>query len=606
MKQRLLLFFSIFFYFVLIFLVQKTAFTLIHASIDGNLTFKDVFDVLYHGLPLDLSISAYFTALPALILIASVWVRRGVICRIYNVYFMLFLSIIAIIGVVDIVVYPFWGFHFDSSVFLYLQKPKETFASATAWQMIGGIVATIVYAALAITGYIYLIRKQVMELTVPKKIGATAIVLTLLTAALFLPIRGGVSVSTMNVGKVYFSDRMFLNHAAINPQFNLMYSFFKSDNFASQYQFFDKDEAEKLFAEINRQPYSDSIPRLLKTDKPNIILFILESFSEKVANDSVIAPNLCKLAKEGITFTNFYANSFRTDRGLVSIMSGYPAHPTVAIMKYPRKTENLPTITKTLKEVGYNNLSFYYGGDADFANMRSYFVGACGISHVVSDKDFPLSERMTKWGTPDKFLFDRVYDDLTTTRQEQPFFKTVLTLSSHEPFDVPVTTFDEPYLNSVHYVDQNIGHFVERLRTTPMWDNTLLIFIADHAIQSYPQGLNNSDAERFRIPMIWAGGAVNDSTVISEYGSQNDLAATLLSQLKVNHDDFKFSKDMLNPEGRKFAYYSYVNGFSMTDSTGTVTYDNDKQSILHQEGNPELEKEAKAIFQMMYLDLGSR
>ncbi|WP_108821659.1 LTA synthase family protein [Dysgonomonas sp. Marseille-P4361] len=606
MKQRLLLFFSIFFYFVLIFLVQKTAFTLIHASIDGNLTIKDVFDVLYHGLPLDLSISAYLTALPALILIASVWVRRGVICRIYNVYFMLFLTIIAIIGVVDIVVYPFWGFHFDSSVFLYLQKPKETFASATAWQMIGGIVATIVYAALAITGYIYLIRKQVMELTVPKKIGATAIVLTLLTAALFLPIRGGVSVSTMNVGKVYFSDRMFLNHAAINPQFNLMYSFFKSDNFASQYQFFDKDEAEKLFAEINRQPYSDSIPRLLKTDKPNIILFILESFSEKVANDSVIAPNLCKLAKEGITFTNFYANSFRTDRGLVSIMSGYPAHPTVAIMKYPRKTENLPTITKTLKDVGYNNLSFYYGGDADFANMRSYFVGACGISHVVSDKDFPLSERMTKWGTPDKFLFDRVYDDLTTTRQEQPFFKTVLTLSSHEPFDVPVTTFGEPYLNSVHYVDQNIGHFVERLRTTPMWDNTLLIFIADHAIQSYPQGLNNSDAERFRIPMIWAGGAVNDSTVISEYGSQNDLAATLLSQLKVNHDDFKFSKDMLNPEGRKFAYYSYVNGFSMTDSIDTVTYDNDRQSIIHQEGSPELEKEAKAIFQMMYLDLGSR
>jgi Phosphoglycerol transferase and related proteins, alkaline phosphatase superfamily len=607
MKQRILLFITIYFYFVLIFFLEKTVFALIHSSIDGGVSTQDIFDLLYNGLPLDLSMSGYLTTLPALILIASIWLHPKVTAAICNVYFMIILSVIAIIAVVDSVVYPFWGFHFDSTVFLYLQKPKETFASATGTQIAGGILATVACAFVLCLGYVYIIRKQVMNLTVPKSISKTAIVLFLLTAFLFLPIRGGLTVSTMNIGKAYFSDRMFLNHAAINPQFNLMYSFFKSDNFASQYQFLKKREAEKIFAELNRQPQADSIPQLLNTDRPNILLFILESFSANVANDSVIAPNISRFAKDGIFFENFYANSFRTDRGLVSILSGYPAHPTVAIMKYPKKTGTLPTITQTLEEkAGYGNLSFYYGGDADFANMCSYFVGACGISDVVSDNDFPLSERMTKWGTPDKFLFDRVYRDLTDEQQKTPFFKTVLTLSSHEPFDVPVTKFDEPFLNAIHYTDECLGHFVEQLKKTPMWDKTLLIFVADHAMQSYPQGLNNSDEERFHIPMIWLGGAVKQPAVISEYGSQNDMAATLLSQLQVNRDSFKFSKDMLNPEGHKFAFYSYVNGFNMTDSTGTVTYDNDKQRVINRTDNSDLERDAKAFFQMMYMDLGDR
>lgn len=606
MKQRIFLFITVFFYFVLIFLIQKTAFTLIHSSLGGGISVDDLLGILYHGLPLDLSMSGYLAAIPALILIVSMWLRPEVTAGIYDVYFTIILILIAIIGVVDIVVYPYWGFHFDSTVFLYLQKPKETFASATPLQVIAGIAAAAAFAFVIFIGYKYIIRKQILNFTVPKSILKTGLVLLILSGLLFLPIRGGITVSTMNIGKVYFSDRMFLNHAAINPEFNLMYSFFKSDDFASQYQFLDKNEAEEIFATLNNQPYNDSIPQLLNTNKPNIILFILESFSANVALDSVVAPNMNRFAKEGVLFRNFYANSFRTDRGLVSILSGYPAHPTVAIMKYPQKTETLDAIPKSLKGAGYGNMSFYYGGDADFANMRSYFVGGCGISNVVSDKDFPLTERMTKWGAPDKHLINRVYNDLTTKEQKTPFFKTVLTLSSHEPFDVPVTKFDTPFLNAVHYTDECLGDFVEKLKTTEMWNNTLIIFVADHAMQSYPQGVNNSDAERFRIPMIWIGGAVKDTTVVSDFGSQNDLAATLLSQLKIKHDNFKFSKDMLNTKAHKFAFYSYVNGFSMTDSTGTVTYDNDRRSVINQSGNPELEKDAKAFFQTMYSDFGSR
>lgn len=606
MKQRILLLITIFVYFIFIFCIEKLSFMLMHSSAEGGITFSEIFQVLYHGLPLDMSMSGYLTAIPALILISSIWIEPNVIAKVLNVYFGIILSLVVIIAVVDLIVYPYWGFHFDSTVFLYLQKPKETFASASALEIIMGFFAAIAFSILVYIGYVFIIRKQILKLTVPKSIWKACLVMIFLTGTLFLPIRGGVTVSTMNVGKAYFSDNMFLNHAAINPQFNLMYSFFKSDNFGSQYQFYDKSQATAIFDALMIQPPVDSIPQLLNTDRPNIILFILESFSAEAALDSVIAPNMSRFAREGVLFDNFYANSFRTDRGLVSVLSGYPAHPTVAIMKYPQKTENLPTIPRTLKQAGYENLSFYYGGDADFANMRSYFVGACAMKEVVSDKDFPLSERMTKWGAPDKFLIDRAYKDITTQEQETPFMKTVLTLSSHEPFDVPVHKFNEPFLNAVSYTDECLGSFVERLKSTALWDNTLLIFIADHAMQSYPGGLNNSDPRRFHIPMIWLGGAVKEPKVVSDFGSQNDLAATLLSQLNLKYTDFRFSTDMLNPDSRKFAFYSYVNGFCMTDSTGTITYDNDRQEIIHQSGNIELEKSAKAFFQNMYMDLGER
>ena len=432
----------------------------------------------------------------------------------------------------------------------------------------------------------------------------------------------------MNVSYAYFSDRMFLNHAAINPIFNFFYLLNKHDDFEEQYQFYDKDEAERIFSRLTEQPENVIRPSLLHDDRPNIILFILESFSYDAAVDSIIAPNMARFAKEGILFENFYANSFRTDRGLVSILSGYPAHPTTAILKYPKKTDNLPAFPKFLRMNGYENQTLYYGGDVNFANMRSYFVGSCGIQDIVSDKDFPVKKRLTKWGVPDQPLIERVYQDLLEIKQEEPYLKIVLTLSSHEPFDVPTNLFNVPFLNAINYTDACIGRFVSDLKSTDLWDNTLIVFIADHAMQSYPQKPNNFEKIRFHIPMIWIGGAierqavksdtgnahkkieggeaVGQPSVISDYGSQNDLCATLLSQLRIDYSDFLFSKDMLNPLGRKFSFYSYVNGFCMIDSSSVYLYDNNQQRTLIQTGNPCREKEAKSFFQMMYLDLGHR
>ena len=606
MKRRILLGLSVFIFFILIFYIQKVLFILVHGNTNGGVNISDTLNILYHGLSLDMSMSGYLTVIPSIILILSVWIKPELLLKLNNCYFAVIIFLLSTISIVDLTLYSYWGFHFDSGIFLYLQKPKEAFASASVWEIILGILGTFLLFALLYAGYSFSLKKMFVKLSSPRSKGLTSIVLFLLTGALFLPIRGGVTVSTMNIGHAYFSERMFLNHAAINPTFNLLYSFSKSEDFASQYQFYAIDEATSVFKQLNEQLPNDSIPQLLNTDRPNIILFMLESFSYHEATDSIIAPNMYRFTKEGVTFENFYANSFRTDRGIVSILSGYPSQPTAAILKYPQKTSNLPTIPQYLKSAGYKNQSMYYGGDINFANMRSYFIGACGIEDIISDKDFPVKDRMTKWGVPDKPLLERVSTDLKEKQQNSPFFKIILTLSSHEPFDVPNNKFEEPFLNSVNYTDECIGKFVDQLKTNGLWDNTLIIFLADHAMQKYPQGYSNNDKIRFQIPLIWIGGAIKQPTVISDYSSQNDLAATLLSQLNIEHSEFIFSKDVLNPESQKFSFFSYVNGFSMFNSTGTFTFDNDQNKILEQTGDPEMEKKAKSFFQIMYYDLGRR
>lgn len=610
MKQRIFLSIVIFVFFVLVFFLQKIVFILAHGGVD----LWDVLQILWHGLSLDMSVSGYLSVLPFLLLIASVWVRQGPLVRIFNVYFGVVISVISVVTFVDVVVYAHWGFHLDSMVALYMKNPKEVIASGSVAEWLTGSLGALVFSTVLWLGYVFVIRKWFRKCTVPRHRWATSLVLVLLIGGLFLPIRGGVTVSTMNIGHAYFSDRMFLNHAAINPVFNFMYSLGKHDDFASQYQFYNKEEALQTFNRLHERSAGDSIPQLLHTDRPNILLFLLESFSYDVALDSIVAPNMHRFAKEGILFENFYANGFRTDRGLVSILSGYPSHPTAAILKYPKKTESLPTIPKSLRQVGYENQSMYYGGDIKFANMQSYIVGACGIQEIVSDQDFPLAERLTKWGVPDRPLLEKVWRDvseirqadLSATPQAEPFLKVILTLSSHEPFDVPTRMFDEPFLNSVHYTDECIGDFIAAFRTTDLWDHTLIILVADHAMQGYPQGPNNYEKERFHIPMIWLGGTLKQSGVVSDYGSQNDLAATLLSQLHADDSAFTFSKDLFDPQTQKFAFYSYMNGFCMKSASDVYLYDNNQQKALVQTGDPAMEKDAKSYFQVMYLDFGKR
>ena len=367
----------------------------------------------------------------------------------------------------------------------------------------------------------------------------------------------------------------------------------------------DDAEASALLAEMTDKPATDSIPQLLSTRHPDIIMIILESFSSHIMKSlggEDIAVNLDKAASEGLLFTNFFANSFRTDRGLVSIISGYPAQPNTSVMKYADKVESLPSIPQSLKRNGYD-LAYYYGGDANFTNMYAYLV-SCGFERIISDKDFPISQRTGKWGANDGVLFDRFTKDYLSEKTGNPRFRIVQTSSSHEPFDVPYDKFNDKRINAFAYADSCIGDFIGKLKTSGKWDNTLVILVPDH-FGAYPD--TDDQKARHQIPLVMTGGALKLKGINGTYASQIDIAATLLYQLGIDHSEYKFSKNILNPASPHFGYFTGPSFFGIVTPGNCLIYNCDANAVVSDDGTDKGKniERGKAFLQKLYDDLES-
>lgn len=609
MKKRVLFLFACFITFILVFALQKPVFMLYNHASGGGLSISDYLQVMVHGLQLDATVAGYLTVIPLLLTLLSVWIPGRYITFILKGYFFIVACIISLIFVVDIALYPYWGFRLDATPLFYLQSPSDALASAPASTLILQTLVFVVYTY----GIFWALKRFVLPLMPEqyvKKMFSNSVKLVLLGGILFIPIRGGVTTSTANVGMVYFSKNQFLNHSAINPCFSFLASLSKQQDFAAQYNYFSESQRSKIFKKLTNQPQGDSIPELLTTKNPNIILILMESFSanaiEVLGGEAGVTPNINRLSKEGILFSNMYANSFRTDRGIVAVLNGYLAQPTTSIMKYPAKSQTLPSIAKSLQKKGYTS-DMLYGGDINFTNMQSYFFSS-GYSKVTADRDFPLKSRLSKWGANDDITFAHLYQSMTDNSRKEPFFSTFLTLSSHEPFEVPYNRLKDPYLNSVAFTDSCLGDFIDKLKKLPLWNNTLIVLVSDHGFR-YPASVKEHDPKRYHIPMLWLGGAIKEPRVIANYGNQTDLAATLLYQLDLPHKEFTFSNNMVDSLQPAYAFYSYNNGFGFIDTTGVSVYDceSEKPLIIKPEAGNEIRlNNGKALLQTLYDDLGSR
>ncbi|HEY8935953.1 MAG TPA: sulfatase-like hydrolase/transferase, partial [Cyclobacteriaceae bacterium] len=322
-----------------------------------------------------------------------------------------------------------------------------------------------------------------------------------------------------------------------------------------------------------------------------------------------IAPNLSNLTREGVLFTNFYGNGDRTDKGIVSVLSGYPAQPQTSIIKIPSKAQSLPYLSKKLNQLGYHS-SFIYGGDVDFANFRSYLTN-CQFEHITSVDDFPEELYTSKWGVHDHYVFNRALVECDTSKG--PFFKVMLSLSSHEPFDVPMTPYikgtDEEslFLNACHYTDKSIGDFITSAKQKLWWKNTIVIFIADHG-HRYPGNKKLESKERFQIPMLWIGGTLaKQDTTVNTYANQTDIANTLLAQLDKPSDEFLFSKNILDKAVQSFAVYFFNDGYGFVTPHQYIIYDNTGKQFLKSDSASQHDLDvSKAYQQVLYEDYNKR
>ena len=609
MKKRIAYIISYFFTILLMFVIQKPLFMLYNDAVGKEAGITDFGQVMWHGISLDATTAGYLTAFPLLVVLISIWTRRMSLKKLLLPYYILAAALVSVVFVVDMGLYPFWGFKLDASIFLYLDSPEEAMASVSAGFIAIRLLAMLVWAI----GMVWVMMKVTPHTLekVEKRVLATLGGL-LCGGLLFVVIRGGVTESTSNVGQVYFSSNQFLNHSAVNPCFSLLSSMGKSKDFASEFNFFEEEKRAELFQGLYPISDTDKNVKILSTERPNVLLILMEGFGgafiEPLGGLPEVAPNLNRLSEEAVFFTQCYANSFRTDRGTVSALSGYLGLPTVSIMKVPAKSRTLPAISEELAKVGYQT-DFLYGGDINFTNMKSYLLGK-GYQKLTADTDFSLAEQNSNvWGVNDDITCDWLLEQLKQrTETDSPWFTTYLTLSSHEPFEVPYNRLDEKISNAFAYTDECLGKLIDGLKQTPLWNDLLIVCIPDHGF-CYPQGTTDRGGEFSHIPMLWLGGAVKEPMKIDKIMNQTDMAATLLGQLGLDHSMFPFSRNVLSESYvYPFAFYSSGSVFAFRDSTGVSAYDIKADCISYEEPSASEERlnRGKAILQSAYDDLGKR
>ncbi len=571
--------------FWLVFFALTRAVFLVYLG-DGTSTFGQTLLSFVYGWIMDTSMTGYLMILPLLLTIISVWAGKKIIVKVLLGYHWLLILLFSFMAVLEIPLYEAWGFKMHIKAFVHLEHPSEIFRTASWGQTIGVSLSALVLAT--VFGYIFMrfISRPFEQQELSKKPLQT-IGLLLMLPLLVIGIRGGFQQIPLQQSDVYFSNNQLLNNAAINTPWNLIHSYIENKALLEghPYQYMSKEEAKKQVDALN-----SSTPQRgwIKAKRPNIVLVILESWTadmvEAVGGAPGLTPNFSKLSDSGLLFDQFYASGERSDQGICTILSGYPAQPITSIITQPARMAGLPAINKKLQEHGYASL-FVFGGQLNYGNIKSFLVQN-EFDKVIEEDDFSSDLPHSKLGYPDHVTFDRFGKEVD--QLQEPFIASIFTLSSHEPFDIPIATkvkWDDEYPDyaaAMKYSDQALGDFMKYASKRAWFKNTLFVFVADHGHHSH-KGWNFYEPNYRKIPLLFWGEALEErfrGNKNNSIGGQADLPKTLLNGLEIDASEFTWGKDLLDTNRTQFAYYSHLQGFGMVTPKGYVVYDHKQQKSI--------------------------
>jgi phosphoglycerol transferase MdoB-like AlkP superfamily enzyme len=609
-KKIIFLFIKLLLFWMLLFAMQHTVFLIYNHHEIKNAGFGQIMLSYFYALRMDLSASAYLMSLPSLMFIVAIFIKKNVgLIRVVHVINIIFIVISLLIAIADTGIYSIWGSKLNSKAIAYALYPKEAIVAVAAvpyWLLIGIVIAE---GALAIFIYKKMFKPELKEnINILYKI----IYIPVLFFLLFMFIRGGFQQYPISKRNVFFSKVSVLNYAALNGPWNFIDIVIHPDIKENPYKYYSNEEAKAIVQQMDTV-VADSTEMILTVARPNIVLIILESVSAEclvtLGGTEKIMPGLDSLAKKGLLFSNFYANGFRTEQGIISLLSAFPAQPQTSIMRKFGKFDKLPNLASMLGDSGYSE-NYYYSGDLHFANMDTY-AKTSGFTHIL-DKDNYNWKRFTDWGAYDKELFECHLKE--SDKDPLPFFSLIMTATNHEPFDADVekvfnnNSSADGYKNSAYYTDKCLMEYLRKVKSKSWYKNTLFVIVSDHA-HSFPLGRGANEPERHRIPLLLYGNVIKPEyigKINARIGSQIDLPAMILSQLNFPYKQFERSKNLFNKYSPEFGYYTFDNGFGIITPKQLVVYDHDLGQVVYTKnklpGNEDekILKQGKAYLQLMF------
>jgi len=540
----------------------------------------EITGTFWYSLKLDLATASYFMVVPFILLtIQSVWSHRWLNTA-NSLYTGFLVFCYTLSAVAEMGIYAEWKTKLTYKVLKYLKHPSEIYNSSETFTFFLLLFLLLAVSFLGTLAYVKFFQVRIEK--IKRNIWFSLAFLAVVPLILFIGMRGGFQQIPINQSQSYFSRNNILNIAAVNNAFNLYISIFENlQNLdRNPYLFMDPERADRLVRKIYSTP-KDTTIHILKTNRPNIVILILESWSadliESLGGEPGITPDFKSLEKQGILFDQIYASGSRSEQGMASIFGGFPAHPISSITVQPDKFVKLPSLVRELKNEGYH-ASFYFGGQLIYGNIKSYIIYN-GFDKIMEVYDFPSSIPHGKLGIHDGYTLDYMVNDLKN--MEQPFISSLFTISTHSPWDQP---FEKPlkwgdnereYINAAYYTDHCLGDFFRKASRESWYRNTLFIIVSDHSHNSY-RNWHPESKEYHKIPLLFYGETLKEEfrgTVCHKLGNQHDIASTILAQMGINSKQFTWSKNLFNPYTPDFSYYSTEDGLGWIRSNAYFTYD---------------------------------
>ena len=576
-------------FLLVLFATMRTIFlvkywTLVELS---EIPFAEILKGFWSALSLDIATASFILVLPVIYMFVSVAIDKDTLFAPLRWYFYLMVAVYNLVAFGDIGIYGEWRTKLSYRALQYLENPTEVINTAETEQTLLLIVLWTFFTIIFCWIYAKIVEPRARttnkETPTPNKIllsGSFVIAM----GVLFLGMRGGLNEIPITSSKVYYSSHKIANEMSVNPAYYLVENILNSKKLEirAHFNYMDFDAAKERTIKLH-ETQCDSTVSILKMEKPNIIVVLLESWSadliESLGGEAGITPNFRELEKDGLLFTNIYASANRSQHAISSLFGGFPGMPVTTLTNHPDKYYALPSLTKRMDSIGYHT-SFCFGGELNYGNILSY-LRYNEFDEIIEAKDINEGFHKGKLGYHDTDVMPWYVDQVS--KYPQPFFSTLFTQSTHSPYDYPKIfeeiewpQIEKQYVNSGHYTDIAIKMFMDKAKQQPWYDSTLFIFVADHSHVSYKNHIMES-FDHHKIPMLIYGEPLKDSfkgKTFDKICGNTDLPAMILAQLGQNHDEFFWSKDMFGKCYNPFAFFELNQGLGWKTPEGEFVYSN--------------------------------
>jgi len=471
--------------------------------------------------------------------------------------------------------------HRPDRIFIeYLNYPKEVFSTIWAdYKPHIFIAAVLVYL---IVRWTWRLSNGLMRDHAHWAYWQRLLAVPVVAIALFLGARSSLDHRAVNISTAAFSSDHLTNEMGLNSSYSVLYAVYAFKNEVNTKKLYGSMPEQEMYRRVRRQMLqppgsfkNTAIPLLhsqssrVPRERPyNLVIFLQESLGAEYVGalgGLPLTPNLDRLSREGLFFTNLYATGTRTVRGIEATVSGFLPTAGRSVVKLGLAQDNFFTLARLLRRRGYST-EFIYGGESRFDNMRGFFL-SYGFQRVIDQPDFENPVFLGTWGVSDEDLVTKA-NEVFKAHGDKPFFALMLSTSNHVPFEFPdgrIKLYEQPKAtvnNAIKYADYAIGKLFELAKKEDYYKHTIFLVVADHNTRVF--GADLVPVKKFHIPALVIGPNIEPRRY-DKLASQLDLPPTLVDLMGLDVTTPMVGRDLLNVPadvpGHAFMQYESTNAY---------------------------------------------